>query len=79
MYLRRQTEDSFAAWQPLLEPDPTHALDPSVLQRSTCLTHLLDQLSLYATLSTVFVLDTYSQVVKHPCWQQAMSEELTSQ
>lgn len=73
--MRHQAQDSTAARQPLPEPDPAPVPDPPVLRRST---RPLDRLSLYATLSTVSILDTNLQAVKHPCWQQAMMEELTT-
>ena len=61
MYVHQQSQDSTAAGQPLLKPDPAHAPKPSVLRRSTSQTRPSDSLSLYATLSTISIPDTYSQ------------------
>lgn len=66
---------------PLPSLDPPSDPDPPVLRRSTRVSRPPDWYDSYhtsfsAALSSISVPSSYSQAVKHECWQQAMQEEL---
>lgn len=66
---------------PLPTPAPSSNPTPTLLRRSTRVSHPPLRYSSYhtsfsAALSSVSVPSSYSQAVRHACWQHAMQEEL---
>eukprot|EP00268_Persea_americana_P005925 TRINITY_DN12051_c0_g1_i5.p1 TRINITY_DN12051_c0_g1~~TRINITY_DN12051_c0_g1_i5.p1 ORF type:complete len:115 (-),score=12.90 TRINITY_DN12051_c0_g1_i5:261-605(-) len=87
-----EVEPIMATIQPIQDtldpaPDPTPLAttpEPAMLPTLRRTTHVSrppdrygsSHLSFLATLASINILTSYSQVVKHECWQKAMSEEL---
>ena len=64
-------------------PDATAPSSQVPLRRSTRLSRPPDRYgfnhtSLLTTLSSIAILNSYSQVVKHGCWKKTMQEELAA-
>ena len=79
--MRRKNQETDAIGPLPLDPNLGTDPDPPVLRRSTHTIrpparYGLFSSSLLASLSTIIIPNTYSQVVKHDFWQQAMNEEL---
>lgn len=84
VYERRNRQPHNAIRHPSLAPAPTpDSNQQQLLRRSSRPSHPPERYgfshsSLHTTLSSISIPDTYSQAIKQPCWQQVMSEELTT-